>query len=67
MKTMRPQYHSSVATFTSILLAVVLVATGCAPKVVPVEGPQVSALMLTNVTSSAYDAVPLVWSVQQTH
>jgi len=50
-------------TFMSILLAVVLAATGCAPKVVPVDGPQVSALMLTNVTDSAYDAIPLTWNV----
>jgi hypothetical protein len=47
----------------SILLALVLVTTGCAPKAVPVDGPQVSALMLTNATSSSYDTVPLTWDV----
>jgi len=46
----------------SILLALVLVA-GCAPKAVPVEERTVSMLMKTNVTSSAYDAVPLTWNV----
>ncbi len=33
------------------------------PQVVPTDGPQVSALILTNVTDSAYDAVPLTWDV----
>ena len=65
MKTTKSRSRSRVATFLSILLATVLVATGCAPKVVPVEGPQVSAMMLTNVTSSAYDTVPFMWSVRQ--
>jgi hypothetical protein len=54
-----------IATFMSILLAVVLVAMGCAPKVIPVEGPQISAMMLTNVTASAYDTVPFMWNVRQ--
>jgi hypothetical protein len=65
MKTTTSRSRSMIATFMSILLTVVLVATGCAPKVVPVEGPQISAMMLTNVTSSAYDTVPFVWNVRQ--
>ena len=65
MKTMTSRYCSRIVTFVSILLAVVLVTTGCTPKAVPIEGPDVSALMLTNVTTSAYDAVPLTWSVGQ--
>ena len=64
MKTTTSRSSSRIATFTSIVLALVLVA-GCAPKVIPVEGPQISAMMLTNVTASAYDAVPLVWNVRQ--
>lgn len=55
---------SRIVVFTSILLALVLVA-GCAPKAVPVEEPTVSMLMKTNVTPSAYDAVPLTWNVGQ--
>jgi len=65
MKTTKSRSRSIAATFLSILLAMVLVATGCAPKVAPVEGPQVSAMMLTNVTSSAYDTVPFMWNVRQ--
>jgi len=65
MKTMTSRSRSITATFTSILLAVVLVAAGCAPKVVPVEGPQISAMMLTNVRASAYDTVPLQWNIRQ--
>lgn len=65
MKATKSRYFSRIVTFMSILLAVVLVATGCAQKVVPVEGPQISAMMLTNVTSSAYDTVPFVWNVRQ--
>jgi len=42
---------------------VVLVAAGCAPKIAPLESPEVSALLLTNVTASGYDAVPLTWKV----
>jgi hypothetical protein len=53
-----------IAIFMSILLALVLVA-GCTPKTVPVEEPTVSMLMKTNVTPSAYDAVPLTWNVGQ--
>jgi len=64
MKMAKSRSYSTVATFMSILLALVLVA-GCAPKAVPIEGPDVSALMLTNVTDSAYDAVPLTWDVGQ--
>lgn len=62
MKMTKSRSYSTVATFLSILLALVLVA-GCAPKAVPFDGPQVSALMLTNVTDSAYDVVPLTWDV----
>jgi len=62
MRTMMFRSSSRVTAFISILLVLVL-ATGCAPKVVQVEGPQVSAMMLTNVTDSAYDAVPLTWNV----
>jgi hypothetical protein len=62
----RPSRHCSITvTFTGILLAVVFAATGCAPRVVPAEGPQVSGMMLTNVTASAYDTVPFVWNVRQ--
>jgi len=65
MKTIRSRSSSRIATFLSILLVLVLVATGCAPKVVPVDEPQVSGMMLTNVTASAYDTVPFVWNVRQ--
>jgi len=65
MKTTKSRSCSRVATFISILLATVLMATGCAPKAVPVEERTVSMLMKTNVTSSAYDAVPLTWNVGQ--
>ena len=64
MKTITSRSSSRIATFTGILLVLIL-AAGCAPKVVPVEGLQISAMMLTNVTASAYDAVPLVWNVRQ--
>jgi hypothetical protein len=64
MKTRKLKYYSITTTFMSILLALVLVV-GCAPKAVPLEVPDVSALMLTNVTASAYDAVPLTWNVSQ--
>ncbi|HWQ21833.1 MAG TPA: hypothetical protein VN478_03810 [Clostridia bacterium] len=65
MKTRDSRCCSRIVAFACILLAVVLVATGCAPKVVPAEGPQVSGIMLANVTASAYDTVPFVWSVRQ--
>jgi hypothetical protein len=64
MRTMMFRSSSRVTAFISILFVLVL-ATGCAPKVVPVEGPQISAMMLTNVTSSAYDAAPFVWNVRK--
>jgi hypothetical protein len=55
-----------IATFTSILLAMVLVATGCAPKVVPTESPQISMMVETNFTSSEYDAGSLLlWNIGQ--
>ena len=67
MKTTKSRSCSRVATFMSILLALVLVATGCAPKVVPVEGPQqVSMMLKTNFTSSEYDASSLLlWDIRQ--
>ena len=65
MKARESRCCSRIAAFACILLAIVLVATGCAPKVVPAEGPQISGMMLTNATTSAYDTVPFVWSVQQ--
>jgi hypothetical protein len=65
MKTTKSRSCSRVATFMSILLATVLVATGCTPKTVPVEEPTISMLMKTNAMSSAYDAVPLTWNVGQ--
>ncbi|MHB8071102.1 MAG: hypothetical protein ACYDHF_04000 [Candidatus Cryosericum sp.] len=40
MKTTKSRSRSVTATFLSILLAVVLAATGCASKVVPAEEPQ---------------------------
>jgi len=66
MKTMTSRYYSRIVTFVSILLAVVLVTTGCAPKVVPVEGPQISMMVETNFTSSEYDAGSLLlWNIGQ--
>ena len=65
MKTTKSRSRLIVAMIMSILLAVSFGAAGCAQKVVPVEGPQISAMMLTNVTSSAYDAVPFVWNVRK--
>src|SRR5450756_3111632 len=66
MKTTKSRSCSRVATFLSILLATVLVATGCAQKVVPVEGPQVSMMLKTNFTSSEYDASSLLlWNIGQ--
>ncbi len=64
MKTIRSRSSSRIATFLSILLAVVLVA-GCSPKVVPVDEPQVSGMMLINSTSAAYDVAPFTWNVRQ--
>ena len=66
MKTMTSRYCSRIVTFVSILLAVVLVTTGCTPKVVPVEGPQISMMVETNFTSSEYDAgALLLWNTGQ--
>lgn len=42
-----------------------VLVTGCAQKVVPTEGPQVSMMVEINVTSSEYDLVPLLWNVTQ--
>ncbi|RIE07295.1 hypothetical protein [Candidatus Cryosericum odellii] len=66
MKTTTSRFRPVMAIFTSILLAVVLVPTGCAPKVVPVEGPQISMMLETNFTSSEYDAGSLLlWNIGQ--
>jgi hypothetical protein len=55
-----------IATFTSVLLAVVLSATGCATNVVPTESPQISMMVETNFTSSEYDAGSLLlWNIGQ--
>jgi len=55
-----------IAIFMSILLAVVLSATGCATKVVPTESPQISMMVETNFTSSEYDAGSLLlWNIGQ--
>lgn len=64
MNTRTARHCSMIVTFAGILLAVAL-AAGCAPKVVPAEGPQISGMMLTNATSSAYDTAPFVWNVRQ--
>jgi len=64
MNAKTSRHCSTIAMFAGILLALVL-APGCAPKVVPVEGPQISGMMLTNATSSAYDTAPFVWNVRQ--
>ncbi len=42
----------------------VLVA-GCAQKVVPTEGPEITMMVKTSVTSSEYDVVPFLWNVAQ--
>jgi len=66
MKTTKSRSSSRIATFTSILLAVVLSATGCATKVVPTESPQISMMVETNFTSSEYDAGSLLlWNIGQ--
>ena len=65
MRTMMFRSSSRVAAFISILLVLVLV-TGCAPKVVPVEGPQITMMVETNFTSSEYDAGSLLlWNIGQ--
>jgi hypothetical protein len=64
LNTTMPVSRSRITTLVSILLAVVLVA-GCAPEAFPAEERTVSMLMKTNVTSSAYDVVPLTWNVGQ--
>jgi hypothetical protein len=56
---------TAISVISIVLIAAVAVLVGCTPKVVPVKGPHISAMMLTNVTASAYDAVPLVWNVRQ--
>jgi hypothetical protein len=73
MKTTKSGLCSMIATFMCILLVVSFGAAGCAQKVVPVEGPQISMMVKTNVTSSGdlnapstqYDAVPFTWDVVQ--
>ncbi|RIE09252.1 hypothetical protein SMC6_03080 [Candidatus Cryosericum odellii] len=65
MRTMMFRSSSRVTAFISILLVLVL-ATGCAPKVVPVEGPQITMMVETNFTSSEYDAGSLLlWNIGQ--
>ena len=63
-------YKQTKRTTIVSIVAVVLVAAigilaGCTPKTVPAEEQTVSMLMKTNVTSSAYDAVPLTWNISQ--
>jgi len=65
MKTTKSRSCSMVATFLSILLATVLVATGCAQKVSPIVGSETNMMVETNVTSSEYDTVPLLWNIGQ--
>ena len=65
MKTTKSRSCSRVATFLSILLATVLVATGCAQKVSPIVGSETNMMVETNVTSSEYDTVPLLWNIGQ--
>jgi hypothetical protein len=65
MKTTKSRFCSSFVMSMSVLLMVILMTTGCAPKAVPVKGLRISAMTLTNVTVSAYDAVPLTWNVGQ--
>ncbi|RIE05807.1 hypothetical protein [Candidatus Cryosericum terrychapinii] len=66
MKTTKSRSCSMVVTFMSILLVIVLLATGCAQKVVKVEGPQINMMLETNFTSSEYDASSLLlWNIGQ--
>jgi beta-lactamase regulating signal transducer with metallopeptidase domain len=66
MSSNKQTKRTTVVSVMSIaLVAALAIVAGCTPKAVPIEGPDVSALMLTNVTASAYDAVPLTWSVGQ--
>ena len=66
MSSKKQTKRTTVVSVMSIaLIAAIGILAGCTPKAVPIEGPDVSALMLTNVTASAYDAVPLTWSVGQ--
>lgn len=68
MKTIKSRSGSVAAAFMSILLAVVLATAGCTQRVVPVDGPQITMMVKTNVTSSGdynapltqYDAAPFV-------
>ncbi|WP_126854926.1 hypothetical protein [Candidatus Cryosericum odellii] len=62
MKTMTPRSHSRIATFMSILLAIVLVA-GCAQKVVIVDGPKINLMVEADASSSKFDAVPFLWNI----
>ena len=66
MSSKKQTKRTTVVSAMSIaLIAAIGILAGCTPKAVPIEGPDVSALMLTNVTVSAYDAVPLTWNVGQ--
>ena len=62
MKTMTPRSHSRIATFMSILLAIVLVA-GCAQKVVIVDGPKINLMVEADASPSKFDAVPFLWNI----
>jgi hypothetical protein len=66
MKTTTSRFRPVTAIFMSILLAVVLSATGCATNVVPTESPQITMMVETNFTSSEYDAGSLfLWNIGQ--
>ena len=66
MSSKKQTKRTTVVSVMSIaLIAAIGILAGCTPKAVPIEGPDISALMLTNVTVSAYDAVPLTWNVGQ--
>jgi len=66
MSSKKQTKRTTVVSVMSIaLIAAIGILAGCTPKVVPVEGPQISMLMKTNAMSFAYDAVPLTWNVGQ--
>jgi beta-lactamase regulating signal transducer with metallopeptidase domain len=54
---------SIISVISVVLVAALAIIAGCTPQTVPVNAQDVSALMLTNVTASAYDAVQLTWNV----
>ncbi|MDO9099605.1 MAG: hypothetical protein Q7V53_02510 [Caldisericota bacterium] len=63
MKSTSGQRFRHRAATAMMLLAMTLPAAGCAPRIVPAEGPQISMMATTNPTSSGYDTVPLQWNV----